>query len=334
MIRLTAKGRHWLSAGAFLIALTAAAWRAPAPPAQMIALDPEAGPQKLAGTVSRGQLPKVAEFSHSPSLAQLADGRIVAAWVAANHEDADDTAIWISLRGKQGWSEAKPVANRESTAGGTFAHISKVANPILYVEGSWLHLWYDSSSLLNGSGASIKHSLSTDAGHSWFKPTSLQTSPLSSSGTLLREPPYALADGGLALPLAVGQRKALLRISATAQILDKTSGAPEPISLQSASPAPDESRAIARLRLPGDRLLVAGNPQGDPATLMLWRSSDNGKTWAASRNVESAPDGAADFSQPALLRGRDGLIHLAYTWRRQNIKYLEFREAWLEGGSP
>lgn len=36
----------------------------------------------------------------------------------------------------------------------------------------------------------------------------------------------------------------------------------------------------------------------------------------------------------ALLLGRDGRIHLAYTWRRQGIKYATFSEAWLDGAAP
>ena len=68
--------------------------------------------------------------------------------------------------------------------------------------------------------------------------------------------------------------------------------------------------------------------------MQSWISSDQGQSWTSARPLESAPDGGAEFTQPALLQGRDGLIHLTYTWRRQRIKHLTFSEAWLEGGEP
>ena len=91
---------------------------------------------------------------------------------------------------------------------------------------------------------------------------------------------------------------------------------------------------VALLRLKSGRLLLAGNPAGGRQAIELWLSADQGKTWQASRTVESAPDGGADYSNPALLLGRDGRIHLAYDWRRQGIKYVAFSEAWLDGGQP
>lgn len=92
---------------------------------------------------------------------------------------------------------------------------------------------------------------------------------------------------------------------------------------------PNPNSSIALLRLPSGRLLLAGNPQDGRAALRLWVSSDNGETWQPSCTVESAPN--AEFSYPALLLGNEGKIHLAYTWRREGIKYASFSEAWLAG---
>lgn len=96
-----------------------------------------------------------------------------------------------------------------------------------------------------------------------------------------------------------------------------------------ALPVPNPNASVVMLRLPSGNLLLAGNPQDSREAMLLWLSSDNGKTWKPSRTVESAPDGGAEFSYPALLLGRDGSIHLAYTWRRQGIKHVSFSEAWL-----
>ena len=101
-----------------------------------------------------------------------------------------------------------------------------------------------------------------------------------------------------------------------------------------ALPVRNPNSSVALIRLASGRLLLAGNPENSREAMLLWLSADNGKTWQPSRTVETAPDGGAEFSYPALLLGRDGRIHLAYTWRRQGIKYATFSEAWLDGATP
>ena len=164
MICLTPKAVHWLSAILFSAALGAAFWRAPSVPPPAFDTPLPASTSQLPPLFASEKLPKAAESAHAASLAQLPDGRIAAAWFAGSREGADDVAIWFSLRNPDGWSKAQPIANRESTAGGTFAHVRKVGNPVLYAEGSWLHLWYVSVAVGGWAGSSINHSVSTDAG--------------------------------------------------------------------------------------------------------------------------------------------------------------------------
>lgn len=361
------KARHWLAAAFFLSALAGAFWRAPSPAAASFLAPPPATPSTLPAIFSTEQLPKAGESTYAASLAQLHDGRVVAAWLAGKPENHNDDVIWFSTLGKDGWTRPQAIANRESTAGGTFAHVRKVGNPLLYVEGSWLHLWYASTSW---AGSSLNHSVSTDGGASWFKPTRLQTLPFADIGA----PPVPLVDGGLGLPIYhefLSGHGEWLRLSATGQILDIVrmphsfparqpsvvtfdqqraiallrDGGPQPGKVQVASTqdggsnwqaeealaAANPNTAITLLRLKSGRLLLAGNPQHGRVAMQLWISADDGKTWQASRTIENAPDGGAEFSNPTLLLARDGRIHLAYTWRRQAIKHAAFSEAWLDG---
>ncbi len=368
---------RWLAPLLFAGALTAAFWQAPHPAAASFVPPPAARPSTLPPLFTNELLPKVAESAHAASLAELPDGRIAAAWFAGSKEGAADVAVWFSLQGKSGWSKPLPVANRESTAAGTFAYLRKIGNPVLYAEGSWLHLWYVSVGVGGWAGSSINHSVSTDQGASWMKPTKLQTSPFANISTLVRMPPVPLADGGLGLPVYhefIAKYGEWLRISPTGQILDKVRMTHDTRTLQPAVAVLDETRAlavlrdagpgpgrvrlsetqdaganwqagdalnipnpnssVALLRLRSGRLLLAGNPPDSREALLLWISADQGKSWQATRTIETAPDGGAEFSYPALLLGRDGLIHLAYTWRRQGIKYATFSEAWLDGAQP
>ena len=335
---------RWLSPLLFAAALAAAFWRIPevAPPrVEPPAFSAAPGPQPI---FAAGMLPAVGAFAGAPSLAQLADGRIAAAWVSGSGETATDLAIYFSLLERDGWSEPRLIANRESAAGGLFAHIRRVGQPQLFVEGTWLHLWYAAIGIGGGANVALAHSVSTDGGRHWSPPRRLPSSPLGGYGGAPAGAPLPLADGGLALPLRqelFSGHAEWLRLSATGRILDKTRlthsrRAPPALalSLDAARALPDPGPAhpdtpLAALRLPNGRLLLAGNPASGRATLMLWLSTDEGQTWRAAKTLENVADGAADFSAPALLLGRDGQIHLAYAWRGRGIRSLGFNEAWL-----
>jgi predicted neuraminidase len=355
----------------FIGALAGAFWRAPRPAAPAFAPPPAATPSTLPALFVNEMIWRDAALTAAaPNLTELPDGRIAAAWLAG---PADAMTVHFSVRDRGGWRSPAPIATPESTAGGTFARIGTLGNPVLHAEGSWLHLWYASSTL----GSSINHSVSTDGGKSWSKPARLPTSPLANFGGAVRTAPVPLADGGLGLPIShdfIGQHGEWLRLSPTGQILDKARLPATDATLQPAVAALDEQRAlavlrdagpapgsvrvattdnggqrwqigdalamanpnasVALLRLKSGRLLLAGNPTGGRQALLLWLSTDQGKTWQEARTVETAPDGAADYGNPALLLGRDGRIHLAYDWRRQGIKHVVFSEAWLDGGQP
>ena len=55
-------------------------------------------------------------------------------------------------------------------------------------------------------------------------------------------------------------------------------------------------------------------------------SEDDGVTWPIRAHVETEP---GEFSYPALIQSRDGLLHLAYTYRRTHIAHVACDEAWL-----
>jgi predicted neuraminidase len=47
--------------------------------------------------------------------------------------------------------------------------------------------------------------------------------------------------------------------------------------------------------------------------------SEDGKTWRAALVLENAP---GEFSYPAVIQTRDGLVHITYTWNRERIKHV------------
>ena len=55
--------------------------------------------------------------------------------------------------------------------------------------------------------------------------------------------------------------------------------------------------------------------------------SDDGITWKASLILEDSCIG--EYSYPSLIQGKDGYVHVVYTWRRKNIKYVKINPSVL-----
>jgi len=55
-------------------------------------------------------------------------------------------------------------------------------------------------------------------------------------------------------------------------------------------------------------------------TMLNLAVSDDGKEWKAVCVFENTPK--AEFSYPAIIQTKDGLVHVAYTWKRQLMKHV------------
>lgn len=217
---------RWLPPLAFLLALGAAVWRIPAPPA--VAFQPPAfSPVQMRQEIALA-IPRIPGLQYRPEqavAARWADGRRLLAWVGPGIQQSDEAAIWLSVQDRQGeWSRPLEVASRQSTAGGSFAFVKHIGSPALHAEGSWLHLWYIGHALGDRGIATLYHSVSTDGGKTW---TLARRQPLSAGpnvGRFTLQTPIPLADGGVALPLAEdGTRPSRwLRFSATGRLIDQT----------------------------------------------------------------------------------------------------------------
>ena len=48
--------------------------------------------------------------------------------------------------------------------------------------------------------------------------------------------------------------------------------------------------------------------------------SKDGKTWEAALIFEDEPK--REFSYPAIIQTKDGLVHITYTWKRAKVKHI------------
>jgi predicted neuraminidase len=100
----------------------------------------------------------------------------------------------------------------------------------------------------------------------------------------------------------------------------KTWGSMEPTEL------PNPSAGIDALLLRDGRALLIYNhtPQGrSPLNLAV---SKDGQTWQQVLALETEP---GEFSYPALIQAKDGLVHATYTWKRKRIRHVALDPAKL-----
>ncbi len=70
------------------------------------------------------------------------------------------------------------------------------------------------------------------------------------------------------------------------------------------------------------------NGKGARTPLNLAYSKD-GKTWYAAAILEDSP--ISQYSYPSIIQGKDGMVHIVYTWRREKIKYVKVDPSKLKG---
>jgi predicted neuraminidase len=74
-------------------------------------------------------------------------------------------------------------------------------------------------------------------------------------------------------------------------------------------------------------LLALNDSVQNRENLRLAVSNDGGSNWVRIATLESTQ--GKKYSYPYMIRSRDGLIHLVYTWNRKRIKHVVFNEAWV-----
>lgn len=67
---------------------------------------------------------------------------------------------------------------------------------------------------------------------------------------------------------------------------------------------------------------LPGTPKG-PRTPLSIAISDDGTHWRHLLTLEDSP--ISQYSYPAIIQGRDGSLHVVYTWRRQRVAYRKIK---------
>lgn len=298
---------------------------------------------------------------HASTLAELPDGRIFCAWFGGTREGARDVGIYGAFRSASGWSEPLLIVSRETAQKELGRSIRKLGNPVLHFQDGKLHLFFVSVSIGGWSGSCVNHALLDENGKLIpGSVRRLRLSPFLNLSNLVRCPALPLANGEIDLPIyhEFKQKFArMVRLSPDGKVLSTTQiAAPSAIqpcvvpvsekeafaimrtpekgpipaaqtqngggSWRSLPPLPifNPDSSVALLRLNDGRFLLVGNPEEGRGTLNLWISEGpTFEKWVLLQELEKTPK--CEFSYPFMIQGKDGTVHLSYTWKREAIAY-------------
>jgi predicted neuraminidase len=86
-----------------------------------------------------------------------------------------------------------------------------------------------------------------------------------------------------------------------------------------ATTLPNPSAGIDVVKLTNGPFVLAYNPSVKNRHTIALATSRDGIEWSAPVTIEEGP---GEYSYPAIIQTRDGLIHLTYTWRRERIRHV------------
>jgi len=288
---------------------------------------------------------------HASTIAETPGG-FIAAWFGGTGEKNPDVGIWISRHDGQRWSPPVEAANGIQGEGRRFP----CWNPVLfYPKGGPLQLYYKvGPSPARWWGMLIT---SSDEGKTWSAPVRLPDGILGP----IKNKPIQFADGSIlsgsstehegwqvhversrdlgrtwtkSQPLNDGREFGVIqptflrhpnhhlqmlcrsRQGVIAECWSTDDG--ETWSPMTGTTLPNPNSGIDAVSLSDGQHLLVYNPVKRGRTpLVLGRSTD-GKQWSTVLILETEP---GEYSYPAIIQARNGMVHITYTWKRQRIRH-------------
>ncbi len=290
--------------------------------------------------------------AHASTIAETSDG-LVAAWFAGTREGQDDVGIWVARRESRGWLDPVEVADGRMKSRRRYP----CWNPVLFQprQGPLLLFYKVGPSPSRWWGVLIT---SEDGGRSWSEPRRL---PVGILGPI-KNKPLQVPDGRLLCPSSDEQRRWRIHLEWTDETATTWRRGPplndgrkfaaiQPCLLPHAddrlrmlcrtrqgavgecwsedggeswtplagTELPNPDSGIDAVTLASGQALLIYNHSHSARTPLNLAISDDGLHWSALAVLEQEP---GEFSYPAVIQGRDGTVHVTYTWNRRRIRHV------------
>ena len=92
---------------------------------------------------------------------------------------------------------------------------------------------------------------------------------------------------------------------------------------------PNPNGAIDAVRLKDRRFLLVYNASATERNVLNLAVSRDGRQWTPGLLLE---EGTGEFSYPAVIQARNGLVHITYSWNRQRIRHVVIDPTQLNAG--
>lgn len=301
---------------------------------------------------------------HASTLAEAAEGGLVAAWFGGTREGHPDVGIWFHRRGAKHWTAPVEVANGVASPDRRYP----CWNPVLFQPGNGpLLLFFKVGPHPNSWWGMLM--TSPDGGQTWSAPRRLPEGVLGP----IKNKPVQLANGDILCPSSTEDHGWRVHFERTADLGTtwqssgpvndgETIGAIQPTILRlrdgrlqalgrtrqdrifeiassdggvtwgkmTLTALPNPNSGIDAVTLKDGRHLLVYNHKARPrarSPLNVAVSAD-GLDWQAALVLEQGP--GQEFSYPAVIQGSDGLVQISYTWKRQRIKHVVLDPAKLQ----
>ena len=289
------------------------------------------------------------------STIESAGGVLVAAWFGGSAEGAADVGIWLARKVDGKWTVPVEVANGLQADGKQFPCWNPVlfkpptgALTLYYKVGASPREWWGevrtspdggqswskarklpagilgpiknkpvqlaNGTLVSGSSAEsgdtppkwrVHFELSSDKGATWTSSAPPETGVNAIQPTI-----FARADGKL---------QALVRTQSSKLFETWSTDNGSTWSELAPTELPNPNAGVDGIMLKDGRALLVFNRSETERTPLNVAVSADGKTWTDLLTLEKDP---GEYSYPAVIQTRDGLVHITYTWKRRRIKHV------------
>jgi predicted neuraminidase len=299
---------------------------------------------------------------HASTIAETTRGGLVCAWFGGTAEKNPDVGIWLSRFDGQAWTSPVEVANgiQYRKEDGSIVRYP-TWNPVLFQPRSgplmlfykvgpspqtwWGMLttsrdegktWEPPRQLPEGIFGPIKNKPVQLTNGDILCPTSNETDENPSKWAVYfeRTPDLGLSwertdliHDGIAIAaiqpsLLFLEQDKLLALGRTRQgkifsVMSNDAGSTWGSMTLTALPNPNSGTDAVTLQ-DGRHLLVYNHTSKGRSPLNVALSSD-GRRWHAALVLEHEP---GEYSYPAVIQTRDGLVHITYTWKRQRVRHV------------